>query len=237
MSNGSTILAAAVSKIGQKYIFGAKVPLNDPNWPGPWDCAELTSWAVYQVSNVVYGCTDNTEPPNVADAWTGSWKRDANSIGINISWQEARYIPGAMLLRRSSVAGHIIISVGDGVSTVEARGEDYGVMKHVISGRRWDMGVLIPGIHYDRTLIEPRPAPTDAPPKVLFYSGVPIHDPLVLELQKKLQDLGFYDGPFTSEYGLQTAISVFEYQISKGLTPDGEFGAETAESIGIELSH
>jgi len=31
------------------------VPLKNPNYTAPWDCAEFISWCVYQVSGLVVG--------------------------------------------------------------------------------------------------------------------------------------------------------------------------------------
>jgi hypothetical protein len=33
------IIVIGESRIGQRYILGADVPLNNPDWNGPWDCS------------------------------------------------------------------------------------------------------------------------------------------------------------------------------------------------------
>jgi len=59
MSNktGQALVNLALSRVGDDYVFGALVPKDDADWRGPWDCAELCSWAVYQVSKRLYGCS------------------------------------------------------------------------------------------------------------------------------------------------------------------------------------
>ncbi len=38
---GREILDIALLHVGEDYILGARAPLNNANWRGPWDCAEF----------------------------------------------------------------------------------------------------------------------------------------------------------------------------------------------------
>ena len=42
---GAGLLRRAREHIGEKYV-NVLVPKDDPNWKGPWDCAEFMSWLV-----------------------------------------------------------------------------------------------------------------------------------------------------------------------------------------------
>ena len=234
MASGQYIVDYATKKIGQEYVFGASVPLDNSAWAGPWDCAELCSWAVYQASSVVYGCTNNKDAPAVANPWTSSWKRDAESIGIRIDWKDAATIPGAMLLRRTNNAGHIAVSTGSGNRTVEARGRKFGVVNHKVSGRGWHMGVLIKGINY-------------APPKISDLSeadnlvGISAHiDALqfsgdgIVEVQAKLSSIGLMEQNPGSVFNSKTEIALLEFQKTVGLTPHGMLDDETLNELGID---
>jgi len=235
MATGQEIVDIAATKLDQDYVFGAQVPLDDVNWSGPWDCAEYCSWAVYQVSQIIYGCTNNQSLPARADAWTGSWKRDARTLGQIISIQDASYTPGAMLLRRSRSSGHIAISSGAGNETLEARGARYGVMRHVIYGRTWNMGVLVPGINFDRlSAIAPEPVYEEPFTLRTLEKGV-MEGALIQGIQEKLQSLGFYDSEISGQFDMATEIGVRDYQISVGLTPDGQVDVETADELGVKL--
>lgn len=233
--NGYQIVEYARQKIGQPYRYGARVPLDDFNWSQGWDCAELCSWAVYQAFEIVFGCLDNSVPPSQADAWTGSWKDNASDLGEVIPIENARFTPGAMLLRRSASYGHIVISTGSGNETIEARGQKYGVVAHKIAGRRWDMGILIPGASYEfahanqSSHLAPRAF-------VLYFREPKFEGDLVKRIQRILLDLAFYEAQPTGVFDSQTAHAVHKYQVHEGLTPDGEVGKETARHLGVEWS-
>lgn len=147
MKTGQDCLNLAQSKIGQKYVFGVDVPTNNPNWDGPWDCAEFVTWVVYQVSGKLYGCVDNHNPAN-CDAYTGAWARDVKSSLVqSVPLEEAKATPGAILLRYSGKAGHIVLADGQG-RTIEAMSTAKGVCRGPCEGRDWDYGILIPGLEY-----------------------------------------------------------------------------------------
>ena len=100
MKTGQDCLNLAQTKIGQKYVFGVDVPTNNPNWDGPWDCAEFVTWVVYQVSGKLYGCVDNHNPAN-CDAYTGAWaRRTPPTRPARRSYPEYRPSPTPHIRRR-----------------------------------------------------------------------------------------------------------------------------------------
>src|SRR5713226_3931966 len=148
--NGSDLVSLAKGHVGERYVFGVLVPKNDANWHGPWDCAEFVSWCVFQTAGQLYGCLNDKGNPANADAYTGYWSRDVDSLGIKISVEHARVTPGAAVLRlpAKDATGHIVLSDGSG-ATVEAHSTATGVIQSKLDGRRWDCGILIPGIQYN----------------------------------------------------------------------------------------
>ena len=234
-STGEEILRQARQHLGEKYVLGALAPKNNPQWTGPWDCAEFTSWLVFQVAGKLYGCNRNSGDPATADAWTGFWARDATSLGKKISWEEAARTPGAAVLRVPSpgARGHIVISDGQG-ATVEAHSAKRGVIQHTLAKRRWDMGILLPGIQYKMGT----QAVEVKPPKALIYRLTKplMRGPKVKEIQRKLRQAGFHPGSIDGQFGPQTQAAVVGFQMSKGLVPDGEVGPQTARALGVKLS-
>lgn len=99
----------------------------------------------------MYGCDNNQRNPAHADVYTGYWRNDAERVGIKISVDLAAKTIGAIILRypiyNPRTIGHIAISDGRG-GTVEAKSRREGVVFDRVAGRRWDTGVLIPGIEY-----------------------------------------------------------------------------------------
>lgn len=148
---GNDIIQKANKHLGEKYILGSLAPKNNPDYKGPWDCAEFVSWVIYQVTGKLYGCADNqSQHLPSADAGTIYWVRDCKENFVKtISITEARNTPGAILLRVAGEGqdGHIVISLGNG-KTIEAHGHADGVVNNVTDGRRWTYGILIPGINY-----------------------------------------------------------------------------------------
>lgn len=144
---GQDFLKLAATRIGEEYVYGANVPLDNPNWHGPWDCAEFVSWVVYQLLGKVMGCVDNKAAD--PDPYTGGWKQELSRGTLtSIPVSQAFKTPGAILLRYRSAAKHIVFSDGKG-GTVEAMGTDYGVRRGKVgSASNWDYGILIKGVNY-----------------------------------------------------------------------------------------
>lgn len=233
MATGQDIYNKALTKVGQAYIEGTLVPKDDPAWPGPWDCAELCSWSVFQTSTILYGCTNDMALPAHADAYSGAWKNDAELTGIIITTDVAAGIPGAMVLRAptSALGGHIVISDGLG-GTIEAKGKAWGVVKDTLNGRRWDFGILVPGITYTSLPSVTVPGPTFT---VYRYTNPMMVSTKVGQIQQALTTAGFSTKGIDNIFGLYTLNAVISFQRARGLLIDGEVGKETALSLNIVL--
>lgn len=222
--NAIEVLALAQQHIGESYVFGTRVPIGNPNWKGPWDCAEFVSWCVYNASGILFG-TEPADDPLRADAYTGYWAQQAAKLGCAVSVADAMAIPGAILLRKPQpgATGHIVISDGVG-GTVEAHSSALGVIASTASGRRWDTGILVPGINYFRSDLE---TPTPDTPFVLRLTHPMMQGERVRRVQEALNKLGLPAGSEDGVYGPQTAHAVEIFQAQNGLVADGEFGPAT----------
>jgi N-acetylmuramoyl-L-alanine amidase len=230
MVTGKDVLALAVTHVGEKYVLGARAPKDNAQWKGPWDCAEFTSWLVYQVSGRLYGCTDNGDDPDEADAFTGAWRRDARILGDIVSVADAAATAGAFVLRaaRDKRIGHIVVSDGSG-GTVEAAGANRGVVAGSLQGRIWDTGILVPWIDYVRATTAT--APITSPP-ILRQEA---RGECVRKLQLALASAGFDPGPIDGIFGRQTTAAVHAFQIANGLVPDGVVGPQTLAELNLQL--
>lgn len=236
MATGDDLLRVAATRVGQQYVLGAKVPKNDPNWLGPWDCAEFVSWSLYQASGILYGCDNNLNHPSTADSYTGFWRNDADKLGIKVSVDLAAKTVGAIVLRypiyNPRTNGHIAISDGRG-GTIEAKSRREGVVFDRIAGRRWDIGIFVPGIDYltrGATVVA-------TPPTLVFKLTKPLmRGTTVLEIQQRLLEKGYNPGNLDGIYGKDTIAAVIDFQRDSGLVADGEVGPQTALTLGIMLS-
>jgi hypothetical protein len=233
MATGTDMLNLAATRVNERYV-NRQVPKDDPNWHGPWDCAEFMSWLVFQVSGRLYGCLDNDADPARADAYTGSWKVDSRRLGNRISVAQAAATAGAVLLRfppQPGTMGHIAVSDGAG-GTIEARGRAYGVVRYTADGRDWDTGVLVPWMTYD----PPGAGVAVSPPALLYAAGRPGMDQAVVErIQRALAAAGADPGPIDGELGHLTTSAIAAFQAMRGLTVDGKVGQDTAAALGISL--
>lgn len=232
-ASGKAILDTARQHIGEKYVFGVPVPKNHADWKGPWDCAEFVSWVVFQVSGVLYGCDSDSGNPATADAYTGYWQRDATTLGQIISMEQAARTPGAAGLRlpKARATGHIVISDGTG-GTVEAQSSKTGVVASTLSGRRWDMGILVPGITYTQGA-----AVIVRPPSTVVYrlTAPMMKGNKVREIQQALKAADCNPGTIDGVFGPNTQAAVVAFQRIHGLVSDGEVGSQTAGALGIQL--
>jgi hypothetical protein len=150
-----------------------------------------------------------------------------------IDWRLAAAIPGAVVLRRpiSREMGHVVLSDGAG-GTIEAHDTASGVIEGRLADRRWDMGILVPGIRYVRSGDVPD---LGSPPQGILRLTVPLtSSPRVAALQRRLAELGFAPGSIDGVYGPQTAHAVRQYQVSAGLVADGEAGSRTLARLGLQ---
>ena len=232
-ATGNQIVQIAQQHVGEKYVFGVLVPKNNANWKGPWDCAEFASWTIFQAGAILYGCDRDSSDPSTADAFTGYWERDANNRGEIIPLEQAARTAGAAVLRipKPGAVGHIVFSDGNG-GTVEAHSTQDGVIRSTLANRRWDMGILVPGITYTQGSAVPVPAPTT----VIYRLNNPIMvGDTVKEIQKALQAAGFDPGAVDGEFGPHTHAAVVAFQLSQGMLADGDVGPKTAAALGIQL--
>ena len=83
-------LNLGLNHIGEQYVLGARAPMGNANWRGPWDCAEFASWYVFQAPGILFG-TQPQNDPVLADAYTGFWGDQAQihdalrSVAANLS--------------------------------------------------------------------------------------------------------------------------------------------------------
>ena len=236
---GEDVIEIGSTRVGQKYVLGAQVPLNNPNWKGPWDCAEFTSWCAYQAYQIIFGA-GNTSNVSKAEPYSGSWATDAKKRGTVIGWKEALKIPGAALIRApSGKIGHVAFSMGDNDRTLEARGAAYGV--GIFKGaakRAWSMGCLLPGVEYTSgkkgLVVTPAAvAPTPFADEYLWLKAPKFKDARVVAVQSALRAKGIDPGPIDGELGPMTNAAIVTFQIVKGLAVDGVVGEETAEALTL----
>lgn len=234
MASGHDLIELARRHVSEKYV-NVLVPKNNAQWKGPWDCAEFASWCVFQTANTLYGCLDDKEDPATADAYTGAWERDAKTKGEMISVELAAAIEGAIVLRYPPLPGamgHIALCDGHG-GTVEAHSSTRGVVRDKVAGRRWDTGILVPGVQYDRNVA---PASVPAPPTVIYRLVTPrMSGPTVREIQERLRARGVDPGPIDGEFGPLTHAAAAAFQHLQHLVPDGEVGPTTAAALGVSL--
>lgn len=222
-------LARRHVNVGEAYILGARVPMGNAAWTGPWDCAEFASWCVFQAAGILFGVEPRNDPLR-ADAYTGYWAQQARAAGAVVNVEEAAGIAGALVLREPQTGrtGHIVISDGQG-GTLEAHSAKDGVIANTLSGRRWDYGILVPGIRYFASDAPVRPAPP--PPDILRLKDPMMRGESVRRLQQRLTELGYFPGKVDGIFGPQTESAVAAFQAAVGQVVDGEFGPATRQAL------
>jgi hypothetical protein len=164
------IVDVGSTRVVQKYVLGAEVPLNNPNWKGPWDCAEVTSWCTFQAYGLIFGA-GGVRDVKKAEPYSGFWYSEAKKNDKVIRWENALDIPGAFLIKappgRGKI-GHVAISIADGKRTLEARGQAFGVgIFDKAAQRPWSIGCLLPGVEYapDPPTVDPTTIRALTPPR------------------------------------------------------------------------
>jgi len=221
----SCLLERALSCIGDRYIFGVEVALNDPN-PPAFDCSEMPQWYCAQCG-LYY--------PD------GSWLqyRYNQQHGLAISIVKAKNTPGAQLYifrnRDGTVAdplsggrpshSHTATSLGNG-QTIEARGHNWPVQKFSVEGRGWTHAALIYGADYSQTALE-----TDMYAAVKYHDGFGIDggDPHVKEWQELL---GFTGVELDGKYGDNTKARVAAATSTDGMKIGPVEGAKILGAFG-----
>lgn len=120
----------AMKQIGDRYVFGAAVDVNNPN-PTQFDCSALVQWALGRVG--IRDCPRTSEPQI---AW-------AQRLGQSITVASAAGVRGALLWHQ----GHVAISLGNG-KTVEAANVKVGVISGSNITGRFTRAALIPHLAY-----------------------------------------------------------------------------------------
>jgi peptidoglycan hydrolase-like protein with peptidoglycan-binding domain len=226
---GEEIVPVAMAHVGERYVLGARAPVLNPSWKGPWDCAEFTTWCSYQSYGILFGV--RPRDTRIGDAYTGYWAEDAQAPALRITVEAALATPGAFLLRqpRRTRIGHIAISLGSG-RLVEAAGARLGVVARANTPeRRWDTGVVLPGVAYTAGPAQSYVPPTD----VLQVTSPYLRGPAVLAVQQALAERGYDPGPLDGIYGETTEVAVIALQSARGLIVDGEVGPQTAAELGL----
>jgi N-acetylmuramoyl-L-alanine amidase len=233
--NGQDLYGLAKTKVGQNYDH-TLVPKDNPDWVGPWDCAELASWCVYQLTQKLYGCTNNKAKPALAEAYSGSWYDDVKSgLLTKASLAHAMHVAGTVLIRKPSpgAMGHIAIADGKG-GTVEASGAKLGVTdKLKVAGRQWDAFALIPSLAYSDPAMGKSPAHLK-PDGWLTLKTTNVSGPTVRALQQALMAKGFHPGAIDGIYGPHTHAAVLAFQAGTGLVVDGWVGPRTRQKLGLD---
>uniref|UniRef100_I2PZD5 Putative peptidoglycan-binding domain-containing protein n=1 Tax=Desulfovibrio sp. U5L TaxID=596152 RepID=I2PZD5_9BACT len=237
---GQDVIVIGSTRIGQKYVFGAVVPLDNPGWKGPWDCAEFASWCAYQAYGLIFGAGGATLPAK-AEPYSGYWQVDAKKFGHIVSWQEALHIPGAALIRAPGQGrtGHVAFAMGDGERTLEARGAAFGV--NIFTGaasRSWTIGCLLPGVDYGTEQpaspgLGPQPKPSPLPDNFFWLKTPPIKGAVVVALQNALLGKGIDPGPIDGVFGPMTHAAVLSFQLLQEIEVDGVVGPVTARALGL----
>jgi hypothetical protein len=135
-------LANALAQKGKPYVYASTARTSDPN-PPAFDCSELTKWAAARSGVTI---------PDGATAQYLSIRDHGGTMTVD----QALHTPGALLfhfghepkdLGDIPADGHVAISLGDGVHTIEARGHAYGTnVFDNASGRSFNFAGMIPGM-------------------------------------------------------------------------------------------
>jgi len=236
--SGEKILDIAKRHLGQPYE-NIRIRYDDPNWKGPFDCAEYASYCAWHAYGILYGARIDAGSGEVplgknVEAWTNYWKADAHGKGIIVSVNEALETAGAFLLRYppgDGRMGHIAICLGNGKDVYEAYSGKRGVIKNSAKGRRtWNIGIKLPGVDYG-----------DGPEQAVgeriyrYVEPVPLYSEVVELIQKELNRRGLLAAKdIDGEFGPITRDAVLAFQRVQGLLEDGEVGPDTGAALGLD---
>ena len=229
---GTDLLHLAETRLGEKYV-NVLVPKDNPNWHGPWDCAEFASWVVYQLVQKLYGCLPDTGNPATTEAYSGAWVRDAtNGTLLPVGQALANGQAGVILIRRPPLPGtmgHVALTDGQG-GTVEAAGTGLGMRRGQVEGRLWHLCVQVPGVAYANTgaTVPPRPLPF-----LLTLQDPNVKSALVGRVRHALKANGIAPGVLDNQYGPHTVAAVVAFQTLNRLVANGKVGSLMAKKMGV----
>jgi cell wall-associated NlpC family hydrolase len=131
------VLTRALTMWGREYEFGHEIGVGKRH-PEEADCSELVEWA----------CAMSGVRPIVPDGAYFQWVHCGNH-GTRISVADGIDRRGALLFQGDGIGfgrdaiHHVAFSLGDG-TTIEARGEAWGIGVFSTAGRPWTFAGLIP---------------------------------------------------------------------------------------------
>jgi cell wall-associated NlpC family hydrolase len=176
-------LHVAKAQIGDPYVFGAEVKLDD-NDPDVFDCSEFTQWAAHQAGG------------KLPDGATAQYMY-LKERGMLIPVDKAKDTPGALLFSFDreprpgdgrTPGAHVAISLGDG-KVVEAANRKAGV-REANAGDRFEYAAVVPGI-------------SDGTATPVVAPEPPVDEPVAAPVAPPPPDLG---GPDTDRDGLSDAL-------------------------------
>lgn len=147
-------------------------------------------------------------------------------------------VPGILLFK----SGHVGVYVGNGYA-VEAQGFAYGVVKTKVSKRPWTEWAYLPASLIDygdaSSVTDNTPAVTpEAKPttrklgdRTLKRTSPMMTGEDVVELQTRLNVLGFDCGKVDGEFGKNTEKGVKAFQTAAKIEVDGKFGKESMAAL------
>ena len=230
MNKRDAISAAALSRVGYGYIYGAtgwicteaRLAAQAKQYPA-YANAIYTYGRKYWLGKICYDCAQLTRRAakdagyNMVSGATSQWNQDI--------WQQKGTIDtlpdekAIFLFIKDKASGrmkHVAVTVGDGWE-VEARGHAYGVVKRKIASCSFT--------HWAR-LKDIDGATVDVPPltlkKGMRGEDVKRMQTLLMAADHALPRFGA-DGIF----GAETKAAVVAFQTARGIVPDGVVGQET----------
>lgn len=136
MPTAKDFIDLLLAQQGDEYEWGVKPNPNDPD-PVEGDCSGYVAWGVNRLGvspRMPHGSVNQLE--------------HCQRHGCDITVQEAIETTGALLFRINKKRGnHVAASLGDG-RTIEAKGEDFGVVVDTVKNRGWTNGARVPGLEY-----------------------------------------------------------------------------------------
>jgi Putative peptidoglycan binding domain/NlpC/P60 family len=218
MATAEQFVQKCLQEVGDEYEWGeAAQPGTDPSQTTEWDCSGLVYTKLHELGiDVPRSSTEQLD-------WV-------IKNGTAIPLDEGVRTRGALLLR----VGHVAVSLGDG-RTVEAMGEDYGVLVASTSQRGFTHAGRVPGLSYNGAApdLDPSPTPVTRDPapgrRPTLREGS--RGDAVRRLQRKLTAQGFKPGPVDGDFGPATDSAVRAFQRAKGLVVDGIVGPKTWSAL------